>query len=308
MPAGTRARGECVPARTPRRRLARATASATVPATPSPVRATVRRTGTARSCAEPAGINPDPVGGGLVGEVEGDDDGEAQVAAGDDEGQVAGDVAGVGDDEDRIRRGRQQRRPERRAGNRVVGERSRAGQVDEERPAGPRADLADLASDRRAGGVRRLGEAAAGPGQERRLADVRPPDEGDDGEAGAVGAGRAAPGATAGPAGRRCRSVTAARRLHQDPRGHAAGDGDAGAAEAHDDGAAEREARASTSRASPRWSPSAASRSASSGGTATTRLRAPTARSARGIGGDASMPPIPAGRDACVSAQWPAPT
>ena len=98
------ARGECVPARTPRRRRARATARATAPATPvaGPGHGPAHRAPRGAGPSRPASTR-DPVRRGLVGQVEGDDDRQAEVAAGEDERQVAGDVAGVDDDEDRVR-------------------------------------------------------------------------------------------------------------------------------------------------------------------------------------------------------------
>ena len=116
---------------------------------------------------------------GVVGEVRGDDDRQPEVAAGEGEGQVAGEVAGIDEDEDRVRAGRLEVPPERLVAGRPVDERARPGQVDEDRLVAVDLDPAQLGEDRRPGGVGGLGEAAAAPGEEGRLANVRPSDQGD---------------------------------------------------------------------------------------------------------------------------------
>ncbi len=80
---------------------------------------------------EPARVHGDPMGPGLVGEVESDDHREAQVAAGDDEREMAGDVARIDDDEDRVRGRGQEGRPEGPSRHRAIVEGARPRQVDE---------------------------------------------------------------------------------------------------------------------------------------------------------------------------------
>ncbi len=248
---------------------------------------------------QPAGVDADPVGSGLVGEVEGHDHREAQVAAGDDEREVASDVTRIDDDQDRVRGRRQEGRPERQPCHRAVVEGSRARQIDEEGSAGPCPNLADLAAHRGARCVGGLGEPATGPGQERGLAHVGPPDEGDDGRAGSRAAHRGRVsrpplgGIDLGPnvatshggsaASTRIRTATwRAIATRARPRRTTTGPPNG--------------RLVSTSSESPRWRPSAASRSASSLASATTRLRAPTGSWAREINGDAFTSPIPAER------------
>ena len=274
--------------------------------------------GDGEELAEPARVHGDPVGPGLVGEVEGDDHREAQVAAGDDEREVAGDVAGVDDDEDRVRRRGQERRPERRSRHRAIAERARPRQVDEEGPAGPRPDLADLAAHRRAGRVGRLGEASAGPGQERGLADVRPPDEGDDRQvrrgplrrAGPC-AGRVAAAAGAGQARLGVGRDVAARsrgaaRLDEDRGGDPLRERHPRPAEPDDHRAAQGQARLDLEDVAP-VKPLGRQPLHVLGRHRRRRARStPAASSTRGTGGDASTRRFHRLGLACVSAHRPA--
>ena len=125
-------------------------------------------------------VELDPVGFGLVGEVGRHDDRQAQVATGEDQRQVQGQVAGVHDRQDRIGPGVEEHLPERRQPVAPIGQRMRARQVDQDRVVAVQAHLPSDAADRRARDVGRLLVATGQPGDERGLPDVRPPDEGDD--------------------------------------------------------------------------------------------------------------------------------
>ncbi len=136
--------------------------------------------GHGRQLGEPAGIDVDPAAARLVAEVGGDDDGQAEVAAREGERQVAGEVAGVGDEEDGVGGGLQEELVERSVAGRLVVEGSRPRQVDEPGPAPAGGHELALERDGRAGRVGGLDEAVAGAREEGRLADVRATDEGDD--------------------------------------------------------------------------------------------------------------------------------
>jgi hypothetical protein len=129
---------------------------------------------------EAAGVEGHTPGTRLIGEVGRHDDGQAQVATGQDERQVARDVAAVRHDQDRVGGHVQQQLPERIVAYGVVGQRPGPGQIHEDRLAPAREDPPLLERHGRARGVAGLGVATAGTAQEGRLAHVRATDQRDD--------------------------------------------------------------------------------------------------------------------------------
>ena len=139
--------------------------------------------------AEPAGVDGDPALRRLVREVDREHDGQPQVTARDGEREVAREVAGVGDDEHRVRRGPDKQLPEGHVARGLVVQRSCAGQVHEPGVGPVHGDRDALQRDGGPGGIGGLDEPPARAGDERGLADVGAADEGDDGSVGASGDG-----------------------------------------------------------------------------------------------------------------------
>ncbi len=172
------ARGELPPDFTARRTAARRTASPRAASTFSPVRPQVVWAGALSSCPRRPASTADPALRGLVGEVGGEDHRQAEVPAGKGERQVPGEIAGVHDDQDRVRSGLEEVGPERVVAGRLVVQRTSPGQVHQPCLAPAGRDEAPLEGDRRARSIRGLDEAVAGAREERGLADVGPADHG----------------------------------------------------------------------------------------------------------------------------------
>ena len=102
METGTVPRGEAVPARRASRCPASATASATAPSMPAPVRPVVPWTGSASSCPRRPVSSVRPARRASSQHVGRHDHGQPKVTTGEHQGQVALQVAGVRDHEDGI--------------------------------------------------------------------------------------------------------------------------------------------------------------------------------------------------------------